>query len=100
MKGIKNEVQSFLLNNEINVLKKLSSNINCLKLLDVFRTVNNTYLVTEFCDHGDLKDLINKHGTFSERPAVRILKHLLNALEEMQGKGVKTRNSIHTQTFI
>lgn len=58
MKGIKNEVQSFLLKNEINVLRKLNSNINCLKLLDVFHTANNTYLITEFCGHGDLKDLI------------------------------------------
>lgn len=83
MKGIKNEVQTFLLKNEINVLKKLITNINCLKLLDVFHTANNTYIITEFCDHGDIKELISKHGTFSERPAVRILKHLLNGLEEM-----------------
>ncbi|KAL4459937.1 hypothetical protein ABPG74_003463 [Tetrahymena malaccensis] len=91
MKGIKNEVQSFLLKNEISVLKKLS-NINCLKLFDVFHTANNTYIITEFCDHGDLKELITKYGTFSEKPAVKILKHLLNGLDEMQNKGIIHRD--------
>ncbi|KAL4506540.1 hypothetical protein ABPG72_000111 [Tetrahymena utriculariae] len=91
MKGIKNEVQSFLLKNEISVLKKLN-NINCLKLFDVFHTANNTYIITEFCDHGDLKELITKYGTFSEKPAVKILKHLLNGLDEMQNKGIIHRD--------
>lgn len=83
MKGISNEVQSFLLRNEISVLRKLSSNINSLRLLDVIYTANNTYIITEFCDHGDLKELIGKYGTFPERTAVRILKQLLFAIAEM-----------------
>jgi len=93
MKGITNEVQSFLLKNEINVLNKLNSNINCLKLFDVFQTANNTYIITEFCDHGDLKDLINKYGAFSERHAVRILKNILNGMTEMQNKGVQQQKT-------
>lgn len=58
-------------------------------MLDVFHTANNTYIITEYCDQGDLKELINKYGTFSEKPAIKILKQLLNGLGEMQNKGVK-----------
>lgn len=57
MKMVKNEVQVFLLKNEINVMRKIN-NINCLKLLDVFQTSNNTYIITEFCNQGDLKELL------------------------------------------
>ena len=60
MKMVKNEVQAFLLKNEIAVMRKLE-NPNCLKLLDVFQTVNNTYIITELCNHGDLRQLICKY---------------------------------------
>ena len=50
---VNNEVQTFLLKNEINVLRKLD-NINILKLYDVFQTSNNTYIITELCNQGDL----------------------------------------------
>jgi serine/threonine protein kinase len=54
MKLITNEVQAFLLRNEIDVMKKLD-NPNCLKMLDFYQTANNTYIITEFCNHGDLR---------------------------------------------
>ena len=60
VKMMKNEVQHFLLNNEIEVMKKLSAinNINILKLNGVMHTENNTYIITELCNQGDLKSLL------------------------------------------
>jgi serine/threonine-protein kinase ULK/ATG1 len=49
MRSIKNEVEQYLLNNEIKVLRKLN-NLNCLKVFDILQTVNNTYIITEFCN--------------------------------------------------
>ena len=85
MKTIKNEVQIFLLKNEIQVMKKLD-NINCLKLLDMFQTANNTYIITEYCGHGDLKQLISQYKTIPEQIAVKVLKHIVNGFMELAHK--------------
>ncbi len=42
-----------VLSNEIETLKKLKCE-NTLRLHDVYHTVNNTYIITEFCEQGDL----------------------------------------------
>ena len=38
-----------LLNNEIEVLTKLKSP-NIMQVLDIFKSQNNTYIISEFCD--------------------------------------------------
>lgn len=91
MKMVTNEVQSFLLKNEISVLKKID-NLNILKMYDVFQTSNNTYIVTELCNQGDLKDLLSKYGHLSEKQAVKILVHLLNGFKEIFAKHVIHRD--------
>lgn len=52
MKMMTNEVQLFLLSNEISVMKRLSitGNTNVLKLNNIFQTINNTYIITELCN--------------------------------------------------
>jgi hypothetical protein len=91
MKMVKNEVQVFLLKNEINVMRKIN-NINCLKLLDVFQTSNNTYIITEFCNQGDLKDLLTKYGRLPEKQAVKILVHIINGFRDLTSKHVIHRD--------
>ncbi|KAL4468753.1 hypothetical protein ABPG74_005256 [Tetrahymena malaccensis] len=85
MKMMSNEVQLFLLQNEISVMKKLAltGNINILKLNDVFQTANNTYIITEICNQGDLRDLLKKYNTLEESQAVKILKHIINGYREL-----------------
>jgi hypothetical protein len=34
---------------------------------------NNTYIITEFCEQGDLADLIKKHKKLDEMDALEIL---------------------------
>jgi serine/threonine protein kinase len=46
-----------VLTNEIETLKKVKGE-NILKLHDVFHTMNNTYIITEFCNAGDIGSFI------------------------------------------
>ena len=47
------------LNSEIEVLKKLKHS-NLIHCFDVYSTVNNCYIITEFCDQGDLENRIKR----------------------------------------
>ena len=71
-----------VLGNEIENLKKLKSE-NILMLHDVFSTINNTYIITEYCNQGDLGSYIKRNGALKEQPALKVLKHVLNGLKEL-----------------
>lgn len=53
-------------------------NDNIVRLIEVLETVNNIYLVSEYCEGGDLRELI-KNGPVSEKELVNILGQILNA---------------------
>ena len=82
MKMVKQSIHSILLKNEISALKSFNSN-NILKLFDVFQTQNNTYLITEYCDSGDLSNRIKRRGRIDEAESVRILKDIVAGLNEI-----------------
>jgi serine/threonine protein kinase len=71
-----------VLTNEIETLKKLKSD-NILKLYDVFHTVNNTYIITEYCNQGDLGTYLKTNGALKEVQAIKVLKHVINGLKEL-----------------
>ena len=48
-----------MLEGEVDALKKLS-HINIIKCFDIYSTVNNYYIITEFCNEGDLENLLKK----------------------------------------
>ncbi|CAD8106978.1 unnamed protein product [Paramecium sonneborni] len=86
MKMVKQSIHAQLLKNEINALKAFNSK-NIMKLFDVFQTQNNTYIITEFCDSGDLNNYIKKKGRIDESEAIRILQSVVSAVNEMNQKG-------------
>ncbi|CAK87244.1 unnamed protein product (macronuclear) [Paramecium tetraurelia] len=86
MKMVKQSIHAQLLKNEINALKAFNSK-NIMKLCDVFQTQNNTYIITEFCDSGDLNNHIKKKGRIDENEAIRILQSVVSAVNEMNQKG-------------
>lgn len=61
---------------EIDIMKKVDHE-NVVKLLDVYQTNNNMYIVTEFCEEGDLRGFIKKKKKLSEVAAIKILKDIL-----------------------
>lgn len=83
MSRVNSEIFLSLLRNEIEVLK-MCDNPNLLKLYDVYNTVNNIYIVTEYCNQGELHTRIHQKGGISEEEVINIFKHLLLGLFEMQ----------------
>jgi len=67
------------LNYEIDILKNLD-HPNILRLYEVFEDKKYIYLVTEFCQGGELFDEIIARGKFSERDAAHVIKQLLSAI--------------------
>lgn len=51
--------------NEKDTLDSLKID-NVVRVLDCFQTQNNLYLISEFCEGGDLRNLISK-GPLSEK---------------------------------
>lgn len=54
--------------NALKVLKHPS----ILRTVDILMTKNNVYIVTEFCEGGDLLHYIKDRGTFSETQALEL----------------------------
>lgn len=56
---------------------------NIVKLLDVYSTANNTYIISEYCNSGDLRELMKKKGKFAEPIAIKIIKDILAGMKEL-----------------
>lgn len=81
MKVLTNDVEKSLIKQEINALKLMNSP-NVLKVYDYYSTSNNTYIITEYCNQGDLCSVIKKCNTIPEEEAAKILKHIMNGFKE------------------
>lgn len=57
-------------------------------MFDVFQTSNNTYIITEFCNQGDLKEILNKQRFIEEKVAVSLLHQILKGYKELQAKHI------------
>jgi calcium-dependent protein kinase len=79
------------LNYEIDILKNLD-HPNILRLYEVFEDKKYIYLVTEFCQGGELFDEIIARGKFNERDAAVIIKQLLSAISYCHSKKVSHRD--------
>jgi calcium-dependent protein kinase len=58
---------------EIDILKNLD-HPNILRLYEVFEDKKCIYLVTEYCEGGELFDEIIARGKFNEREAAHVIK--------------------------
>lgn len=59
MKGVKDSVSREMLDCEIEALTKLK-HPNILRCYDVVREPSYCYIITEFCEQGDLSSLLKK----------------------------------------
>ncbi len=48
-----------------------------MKCHDIFSTANNCYIITEFCNEGDLENLLKKREKLSEDDAIPIIREIL-----------------------
>lgn len=66
-----------ILNVQTEALKKLK-HPNIIQCHDIFSTVNNCYIITEFCDQGDLKNKLAYRGCFKEAEAITLFRDVIN----------------------
>lgn len=59
IRAIQGKPEKRMLEGEIEALKKFN-HPNILKCHDIFSTANNCYIITEFCNEGDLEHLLKK----------------------------------------
>jgi serine/threonine protein kinase len=73
---------------------------NILKLHDYYFTSNNTYIITEYCNQGDLATILKKCGNIPEVEALKILKHITNGFKEQIKKGIIHRDIKPANIFL
>lgn len=66
-----------LVKTEIKVLKGCK-NDNVIRFVDSFRTDNYVFIITEFCNGGDLEKYLEKKKQIPEDEATVFLKQILN----------------------
>lgn len=75
--------------NEIKILKSID-HPNIIKVYEFFKDENFYYIISEYCEEGDLltKMESQKNGVFSERVACNIMKQILSAVGYLHSKKI------------
>lgn len=92
MRLLKGEVHKALLTSEIEVLKTFKRARNIIEVFDILNTKNNTYIVTEYCDGGDLSHLISGKRGMSEAEAIPLLKQIVDGYTEISANHIIHRD--------
>ena len=87
---------------EIHVLKEVSAYDNpyLLKIYDYFESYNNRYVVLEFCDSGDLQDVLNREKRLPEERALEISYQVILGLSALLELNVCHRDMKPENIFI
>jgi len=73
--------------NEIKILKSLD-HPNIIKIYEFFIDSKNLYLVTEFCEEGDLYNRLLSMNYFSEKIVCHIMRQILSAVAYLHSKNI------------
>lgn len=89
---VKDEYTWGLICSEIEIMKKLKCE-NVVRLIDVFQTTNNAYIVTELCEDGDLVEFMKRQaGQIKQALAIKIVTDILRGLQELARHGIIHRD--------
>ena len=80
-KNITNKKSYQYLKNEIKVLR-LVEHKNCVKLFEIYESIDSIYIVTEFLNGGTLREKLSKKK-LKKREALKLTKNLLEAIQEI-----------------
>ena len=72
-RSITNEIDDMLLHNEVEC-HKIISHEAIIKTLDLCKTVNNIYIVCEFCESGDLFTYVKNKGIWQQLKQAKLLR--------------------------
>ena len=76
---------------EISILKILNHK-NIIKLYEIIETTKKIYLVTEYCDGGDLFEYIIKLHQLTQEQSCIIFQQLIESLEYLHSQNICHRN--------
>ena len=77
--------------NEIEILRKIS-HPNIVNIYEIFEDVKKYYIITEFCEGGELFQQITKHGFYTESDAVKIINQILEAVNYLHELNIVHRD--------
>lgn len=100
MRMIKGEVHKNLLASEIDVLKSLKNCDNIIEVYDIYNTRNNTYIITELCEGGDLAKTISSKRSIPEAQAIPLMNQVINGYNQVHARGVIHRDLKPANIFL
>lgn len=77
--------------NEVNLMKRLR-HPRIIRLLCIYESDDQLFLVLEYVDGGDLFKRLIRKGKYSEAKAAVFMRYMLEALEYMHSRGVVHRD--------
>ena len=80
------------LQQEIAILQKLNIHQNVIALHDIQETANNYYMFMQYCNGGDLSDLLAIRGRFKEQEARCLMSHIVNGFRAIHALNVVHRD--------
>ena len=76
---------------EFQLLKNID-HPHIIRVFEVYNDQKNFYLITEFCEGGDIFSMIQKADNFNEKIASRIMKQIVNAVLYCHLNGIVHRD--------
>ena len=92
LRSIRDRSKKQMLEGEIDALKKLNHQ-NIMKCFDIYSTQNNCYIITEFCNEGDLENLLKKRDKLPESEVIPIFRDIVNGFTVVAESGFLHRDS-------
>ena len=77
---------------EISTLQNMESHDNIIRLIEALHDEKNIYSITEFCDGGELFEVIKNHGALSEHQGRKCFREILLGLAHIKRCGVVHRD--------
>jgi serine/threonine protein kinase len=74
------------------VLKTFKRSSNIIEVFDILTTKNNTYIITELCEGGDLSKFIAAKRGLPEAEAINILRQIVDGYSEISSNRIIHRD--------
>jgi len=78
----------------------LKNSENIIEVYDIYTTKNNTYIITELCESGDLAKIINNRKTLPEAEAVSLMTQIINGYNHISNRGIIHRDLKPANIFL
>lgn len=74
---MKGEIHKNLLAGQIEILSMIKNRPNLLDVHKICTDQNKTYIITDFCEGGDLGKLIKSKKKLNETEAIKIIREII-----------------------